>query len=133
MVYASYLIEENLSQSQINQLTNDKRVQLKFPYLFCLKEHKQILEQTYNILFFNDASVLYNLFASELSEQLKIFLDELLDFKIMIQDDFRLCIPSNELFYKDFEKYLLKLRIIFLESVNWLLRNFDLYEDIVIL
>ena len=132
-LFSSYLPEENLSQSQLNQLTNDKRVQLKFPYLFCLKEHKQILEQTYNILFFNDASVLYNLFASELSEQLKIFLDELLDFKIMIQDDFRLCMPSNELFYKDFEEYLLKLRIIFLESVNWLLRNFDSYEDLIIL
>jgi len=133
LLFASYLLEENLSQSQFNRLANDKRVQLKYPYLFCLKKHKQILEQTYNILFFNGASALQNLFASELSEGLRNFLEDLLDFYLMFQDDFMLCMPSNELFYNDFEKYLLKLRIIFLESVNWLLRNFDSYEDLIII
>ena len=129
-LFVSYLPEENLSQAQLNQLINDHRVQIKLPYCFCLQENKQILEQTYNILFCNGIIALCDIFASELSNSLKIFLDQLLDFNLTIQDDFKLCMPSSELFYKDFIKYLLKLRNIFLENINYLLNNFNTCQDL---
>ena len=122
MIYASYLPEENLSQSQFNQLINDERVQLKYPHCFCFEKDKQALEKQYNISLFDGASSLQNLFASELSKGLRDFLEDLLDFDLMFEDD--LILLSVD-FNGDVDEYLLKARSIFLENVSYYLKNHD--------
>ena len=117
-----YLPEENLSQSQFNQLAKDKRVQLKFPYLFCLQEHKQTLEQTYNIIFFNATIALREMFTEEFSEELTDFINDSFDTGLMFRDSLRL-LPINSC--KNIDIYLSKARLLFLENVKYLVENYD--------
>jgi hypothetical protein len=113
-IFSLYLLGE--PDDLVDKL-NDSRTKIKYPYIFCLEKDKVELEEKYSIRFSDGYSSLFDL----LLENVDIYTYGL---DMMLEDDLR--IFNNEfLFNNNFNRWLDKVKGLFLETIEYFHNNFS--------
>ena len=114
-IYSYYLLEKE--QEFIDELKNDRRLQVRYPYCFCLDQDQIEIEQKYGIRFSDGYE--------SLRELLFDGIDNILDWDLMCRDDLKSFNPSLLLFYNDFDQLLKRIESLMKSNLEYLIKNYD--------